>query len=307
MDKILLSVVATYFFILIGFLAKQIFKDEINEKSITIISVYFLQPFLTFWGLTTKEIDFGIISSPFIYIGIVFMMMVITYPLSLKLFKEDKKDRSIFLIASLVGNTANLGVPVSIAIFGVESVIYTTIINLANVFFVFIIGVYFYSRGNFSPKESIKNVLKLPVLWVAIIAIYFNTHNIILPVEITNSLQMGAYASIVLQLLLFGIYLQTTTLRELEYKLISWIFGIKFIALPLLAIIVLYNLPIDNYTKGILFIELSMPLAVANTNFASLYDCKPKVVTTAVFITSLSFLAIIFADIYILKLFGWIN
>ena len=306
MENIFLSLIATYFFILLGFSAKQIFKDEIDEKSITIISVYFLQPFLTFWGLTTQPIDFSIISSPFIYISIVFVMMAIIYPISLKIFKEQK-DRSIFLISSLVGNTANLGVPVTIAIFGVQSVIYTTMINLANVFFVFIIGVYFYSRGNFSPKESIKNILKLPVLWVASVAIYLNIHHMILPTAIVNSLQMGAYASIVLQLLLFGIYLQTTTLKEFQYKLVSWVFGVKFIALPLLAIVVLYLLPIDNYVKGILFIELSMPLAVANTNFASLYDCKPKVVTTAVFITSLSFLAIIFADIYILKLFGWVS
>ena len=306
MENIFLSLIATYFFILLGFSAKQIFKDEIDEKSITIISVYFLQPFLTFWGLTTQPIDFSIISSPFIYISIVFVMMAIIYPISLKIFKEQK-DKSIFLISSLVGNTANLGVPVTIAIFGVQSVIYTTMINLANVFFVFIIGVYFYSRGNFSPKESIKNILKLPVLWVASVAIYLNIHHVVLPTAIINSLQMGAYASIVLQLLLFGIYLQTTTLKEFQYKLVSWVFGVKFIALPLLAIVVLYLLPIDNYAKGILFIELSMPLAVANTNFASLYDCKPKVVTTAVFITSLTFLAIIFADIYILKLFGWMS
>jgi len=302
MDKIFLAVLATYFFIIIGFMAKKIFKDQIDEKTITIISVYFLQPFLTFWGLTTKKIDFSIISAPFIYITIIFIVMIIIYPLS-KIFFDDKKDRSIFVISSLVGNTANLGVPVSIAIFGDSSVIYTTMINLANIFFVFIVGVYFYSRGNFSPKESIFNVLKLPVIWVAVCAIYLNINNVSLPPEIINSLQMGAYASIVIQLVLFGIYLQSTSLKEVYVKLTSWIFGVKFILLPVITIIILSILPLDNYAKSIIFIELSMPLAIANTNFASLYDCKPKVVTAVVFITSISFLALIFVDIYILKLF----
>jgi len=304
MTTIFISVLSTYFFILLGFLAKKNFKKQIDEKTITILSVYFLQPFLTFWGLTTKKIDFSIISSPFIYIGIVFLVMFFLYPLSKILFK-DIKDRSIFFISSLVGNTANLGVPVCIAIFGDNSVIYTTIINLANVFFVFIIGVYFYSRGNFTPKESIKNVLKLPIIWVAIVALIFNYCNISIPKAIENSLQMGAYSSIVIQLVLFGIYLQSTSLKEFEVKLLSWIFSIKFIILPILTFIILYFLPIDSYVKGIIFIELSMPLAIANTNFASLYDCKPTVVTSAVFISSILFLIIIFIDIYIVKL-NWI-
>jgi predicted permease len=50
----------------------------------------------------------------------------------------------------------------------------------------------------------------------------------------------------------------------------------------------------------VIFIELLMPLAVANVNLSSLYDCIPKTVTALVFISSVLFLAVIFAAIKIL-------
>jgi predicted permease len=53
--------------------------------------------------------------------------------------------------------------------------------------------------------------------------------------------------------------------------------------------------------KGIIFIELMMPLAVANVNLASLYDCKPRVVTALVFLSSILFLGIIFVGLEVLN------
>jgi hypothetical protein len=76
----------------------------------------------------------------------------------------------------------------------------------------------------------------------------------------------------------------------------------KFLLLPLLAFVVLYNIELDAMIKGIIFIELLMPLAVANVNLASLYDCEPKVVTALVLITSLLFLGVIFVGVKLLPL-----
>jgi len=53
--------------------------------------------------------------------------------------------------------------------------------------------------------------------------------------------------------------------------------------------------------KGVIFIELMMPLAVANVNLASLYDCSPRVVTALVFFSSAVFLGIIFVAVEILQ------
>ncbi len=114
-------------------------------------------------------------------------------------------------------------------------------------------------------------------------------------------LMMGAYASMTMQLFLFGIYLYGTKIKELNKTLISWTLGVKFLILPLITFGVLYSIELDSMIKGIIFIELIMPLAIANVNLASLYDCIPKVVTALVLISSLLFLGIIFIAIEIIK------
>ena len=302
MTSIIFSVLGIYIFIAVGFVAKLSFKEKIDDRTITLLSVYFLQIFLTFWGLLKRPIDETLLYAPMLYVGIVLLTLTITFPFVKKLF-SDPKERSIATVAALIGNTGNLGIPLGIAIFGEESIPYTTVINLVNVFVVYTLGVYFYSRGTFNVKSSLMNIIKLPILWAAMIAIALNLGGYEPSETVDKTLQMGAYASMVIQLLLFGIYLYDIRIRELNRLLITWVSSIKFLLLPLLTFGVLSMVEMDPMIKGILFLELIMPLAVANVNLGSLYECRPKDITALVFITSLLFLGIIFVAMKVVRWF----
>ncbi|MBC8237650.1 MAG: AEC family transporter [Helicobacteraceae bacterium] len=300
MSSIIFSILSIYIFIFLGFLAKMSFKEQVDDKTITLINVYFLQVFLTFWGLLIKPIDISLLFAPSIYLFIV-IIIVIASALLAKFLFEDKKEYSIATVAAIIGNTGNLGIPINIAIFGEDSIPYTTVINLVNVFVVYTIGVFYYSRGSFDTKTSLKNILKIPVLWAAIIAIALGYHGYAPDGAILNMLMMGAYASMTMQLFLFGIYLYGTKIKEISKTLVLWVLTFKFLILPAIAFIVLINIELEKMLKGIIFIELMMPLAVANVNLASLYDCKPKLVTALVFVSSFLFLGIIFIAVDILN------
>ena len=276
------------------------FKEQVDDKTITLINVYFLQVFLTFWGLLIKPINISLLFAPSIYLLIVIIIVIVSALLAKFLF-EDKKEHSIATVAAIIGNTGNLGIPINIAIFGEDSIPYTTVINLVNVFVVYTIGVFYYSRGSFDTKTSLKNILKIPVLWAAIIAIALGYHGYAPDGAILNMLMMGAYASMTMQLFLFGIYLYGTKIKEISKTLVLWVLTFKFLILPAIAFIVLINIELEKMIKGIIFIELMMPLAVANVNLASLYDCKPKLVTALVFVSSFLFLGIIFIAVDILN------
>ena len=299
MSSIIFSILGIYIFIVIGFIAKMSFKERIDDKTITLINVYFLQIFLTFWGLLVRPVDITLLYAPSVYLVIVIIVLIISALLAKKMF-EDKKEYSIASVAAIIGNTGNLGIPLGIAIFGEESIPYTTIINLMNVFVVYTIGVYYYSRGSFDVKTSLKNIVKLPILWAAAVAITLSVQGYKPSDEIMKVLIMGAYASIVMQLFLFGLYLYGTEVKEISKRLTLWVMGIKFLFLPAVAFLILYSIEMDGMIKGIIFIELLMPLAIANVNFASLYDCKPKIVTALVFISSLMFLGVIFVGVKVL-------
>lgn len=286
------AVFFVYLFIFIGFLTKKLFKERVDEKSLVVLSVYIFQPFLTFWGLLKRPIDFDLALSPFVFFFLSLAIIALNYFIARVLF-TDAKDRSIFIVSSVIGNTGNLGVPLGIALFGESSLPYTTIVNLANVFMVYSFGAYFYSRGNFDVKKSIQNTIKLPILWFAALAIILNLAHFKPTKSFDMFLQMGAYTAIVLQLMIFGLYLAKITLRFLDAKLIVAVTAMKFVALPLIAYLALQHLPLEALSKKIIFMEIMMPLAVANVNLAALYRCKELVVTALVFITTLLFIPLL--------------
>jgi predicted permease len=300
MSSIIYSILAIYIFIIMGYISKMSFKEKIDDKTITILNVYFLQVFLTFWGLLVRPVDITLLYAPSIYLGIVVVVIFISALVAKFLF-ENKKEYSIATVAAIIGNTGNLGIPLNIAIFGEESIPYTTVVNLVNVFVVYTMGVYYYSRGSYDAKTSLLNIVKLPILWAAILAILLSVNNYQPSEIVMNTLMMGAYASMTMQLFLFGIYLYGTKIKQISKRLVIWVLSFKFIILPIVAFIVLSFIDMDPMIKGIIFIELLMPLAVANVNLASLYDCQPRVVTALVFISSFLFLGIIFIGVEVLK------
>lgn len=287
----ILSLLGIYLFIAVGFGAKWTFKEKIDDRTITLLSVYFLQIFLTFWGLLKRPIDTELLFAPALYLGITLVSLLLMIPLARMLF-SDTKERSIATVAALIGNTGNLGIPLGIALFGEESIPYTTLINLVNVFVVYTIGVFYYSRGEFSVRDSLLNILKLPVLWAAMVAIALNLIGYVPSPAVDKTLMMGAYASMTMQLVLFGIYLYGIKLGEINLHLTAWVSGTKFILIPAIAFLVLGYVDMEPMVKGILFLELIVPLAVANVNLASLYNCSPRTATAQVFITSTLFLGI---------------
>jgi len=289
----LLSILFVYCFVLLGYIAKKVFTDEINPKGLSIISVYFLQPFVTLWGLTSRELHFQHLGVPLLYLSVILLLFIPTLLIARGLF-DDPKQRAVFTIAGFVGNTGNIGIPLGIVLFGEESIIYTTLINLANVFVIYIIGVYIYSRGSFSVRSSLLNIIKIPIIPAAIVAILLNINHIALPHQIEEFIKMGAYGGIVVQLFLLGTFLEGITPRGIDRRLMVGVVSQKFILIPVATIVVLGFTDFSLLVKSIILMEMMTPLAVANINLASLYDCRPKDVTTLIFLTTLLFAPILF-------------
>ena len=300
MIETLMSILFVYVFILLGYMAKRIFKEEMNTKTLTLMSVYFLQPFVTIWGFSTAKLYNEHLYVPLIYLAIILVLLVPTILLGKMLF-NDPKDRAIFSIAGFVGNTGNIGIPLGIALFGEASVIYTTLINIANVFVVYIIGVYIYSRGSFSIKDSLFNIVKIPIIPASAVAILINIYDIPLSPEIQEFFKMGAYAGIVLQLFLLGTFLQGIRIRELHPKLFIGTISQKFIIIPFATAIILSFTNLPLFVQGVIFMEMMVPLAVANINLASLYNCKPKDVTSLILLSTLLFIPLLFGLSYVIN------
>lgn len=298
MAQALMAIVAIYVFVLLGFGAKQIFGAQLHERTLTIVSIYLLQPFLTIWGLTRKPFDYSSLTLPLSYLALTFLALGIVLFFGYLRF-SDPRDRSLLSMNATVGNTGNIGLPIVLAIYGEEALYHASLIAIANTFFVYIIGVYFYSRGQFSLKESLLNIVKLPIIWAAIFALLWSMGGVAIPSAFDHPLKMGAYAALVLQLILLGTYLCAIHAKEINPALLSWSVGGKLLFVPLLSLLLIPLLPFSILTKTVLFLQLCVPMAVNNVSLAALYDCKPEQVAAAVFVSSLLFAALLPLYLYL--------
>ena len=296
----ILSVLPIYFFIFLGFIAKKNLKTQIDEKSLVLLSLYFLQPIMIFWGLTKEPINYEFVISPLFFLismgSTLFLMLLYS-----KIIFASKTDENIFLATALIGNTGNLGIPLGIALFGEQSVPYTSIINIANIFFMYTISIYFFARDKFNFKDSIKSIFKIPVIWFALFALLVNYYQVPIPKEFNFALEMGAYTSLTLQLIIFGTYLYSVKVKSIPWKLSLQISFVKHILLPIAGILIVVNFTnLNTMVASILIMELMMPLAVNNVNFSVIYNTKPTDVAATILISSAIFVALLYFYIEIL-------
>jgi predicted permease len=294
------SILGVYSFILIGFGLKHWFKDQIQERTFVLLSVYFMQPILVFWGLSTKPIDSTSMMVPVWFLAGIFIALLLSSVIA-HFFFDDPKTRSVLTASAIIGNTGNLGIPICIAIFGKESIVYTSLIVLANTLILQTLGVYLYSRGEHSIKDSFKNILKLPVIWVAFFALMCNLLKFEIEPNIFRALEMGAHSALTLQLITFGIFIHHVKLKNLDLKLLLHVNFLKFILLPAIFFPLVLSLNLPPLIAGVLLLELSVPMAINNVNYASLYYCKPVEVTSLVLVTTLVFTIYLWVLVWLFK------
>jgi len=237
-------------------------------------------------------IDKNLILSPFLYLAVVFIALIFTYLVS-KVFLSDPKEVTIASLTPLIGNTGNLGIPLSYALFGDIGASIATLINLANVFFIYSFGIFFFLKGQYSFRDSFFKMVKIPVLWFGILALILNLAGVRFNENIMKILQMGAFASIVIQLLIFGIYVAEMKIKEVGKKLIFATLINKFVIFPLIGFLVLKYFLNGVYLKATM-LEILTPLAVTNVNLAALFNLYPQKVAFLVILTSVLFIGVVF-------------
>lgn len=231
---------------------------------------------------------------------VIFIALFLAFVYS-KVLIKDKQDKSIFLACSLVGNTGNLGIPLGIALFGIASVPYTSILNIANIFYIYIFSVFFFAGEKFSLKNSLINIFKIPAILFTIAALLFNYFSFSLNENFDKVFTMGAYTAIVMQLIVFGIFISKVKIKTANYKLSFDVVLFKHFILPFVALFVIYIFDLPMFLAAILFLECIVPLAVNNVNLASLYNCKPVDVTFTIVVSSLLFTFLIYFYILIIN------
>lgn len=237
------------------------------------ILMYVCQPCLTIYSLNNVDYSWDLFKTMLIFFGISFAIQLAFIVVFFLIFKnkyDDVKYR-IFTIAAASGNCAFMGVPVLEAIMPDKPEAVT--LSVAFLLGMNLIGWTLSSAIITRDKKyiSLKKAFINPAMVGLVIALpLFFTHTK-LPSQISTMVTLLGKMTTPLCMIIMGMRLATNSpksifLQPMQYGIIA----IKQLAMPLLALLIVWFLPLELYVKQTMVILCATPVASVVLNFAEM-------------------------------------
>ena len=268
-----------------GYLAGKWLKVE--ARSISRVVFYLFSPCLLFDLLTTSRFESGeMLRMVGFTLASVLTVAAITWLFG-RLLKLERKMLAAVLLCTLSINAGNYGLSLNLFAFGEEALAHASLFFVTTAIVTYTVGVMVASAGKASIADSLRGLLKIPVVYVVPLALIFMYLNWELPLPLSRSVTLLGNAAIPGMLLVLGLQLQKNNHRVRDVRALLLGTGMRLLGGMGVGLLFapLFGLGGMAYNAGVL--ESSMPTAVLATILATEYEAEPAFVTTAVFASTL--------------------
>ena len=263
---------------------------QLDTRHLLTVVLYFLMPVMIFKTLTTSQITFADINDSLLFsllnLGILWGIAA----LAARILKmRESEAAGLSLIATLT-NSVNYGLPLVLLAFGELGLEKASVYVIIQMVMVQTVGVYMAARSQFSVKNAMLSVLKLPAIYALFLAVVIRLLDLQIPVGIGQGVAMvaQAYSPVVLTILGAQMASVKTASPEGGSNRFFWAgMTIRMIAAPLVAWACLTILGIKDILFPVLFILASMPVAVNAVILAEKFDASSKIVSKCILWTTL--------------------
>ncbi|WP_258238566.1 AEC family transporter [Arcobacter sp. CECT 8986] len=287
---LLLKITPLYINIILGYLSVKFLN--VKKESIATLVIYIITPLVVFSSTISVQIDTKLALLPFmIYIFCSFTAIVVY-----RLFRNHWADATSNILAfnAGTGNAGYFGIPLALLFFDNHVVNVFIFAQLAFIFYGNTTGFYITAKGNFTVRQSLKKVLRLPVIYAFIFGLACNFYGLSIPDElIVYTSQFKAVYGI-LGIMILGMGL--VGLRqsgELDKKFVLLNFFFKFVYWPVCALIFIYldkNLLYifnDENIYKIIFLFSIVPVANNGVTLAIINGLKPEKAIVTVLLSTI--------------------
>jgi len=258
--------------IFLGFLLKKInLLNENDANSLNKIVINVFMPCMIFISLFNSDLSSlsNFTTLPIVIILSAIITGIVAYFL-LSFSSFSKKKIWSVLITILLSNTAFLGFPVNLGVFGTEGLIRAIFCDMGNlIIFLLLSFILLFIFGG-TLKEAIKKILIFPPLWAFIIGISFNLLNFSIGSITENVLNYLSGGTIPLIMISLGLSLKFDR-RGWNKFMITFSSIFKLFIFPLIAFIILILFNFNGLEFKTTLIQAAMPSGMLNLVLAINY------------------------------------
>jgi predicted permease len=274
----------------IGYLLEGAFP--LDARTLNRVSLYGLSPCLLFVTLLRTEINSGEALRLSLLMLLVCIAMCICAYLIARAMGLNSTERSGFMLASTFMNSGNYGLPATRFAFGDVGFQYAVIGYLTQAFLSQTMAVYVASSGGGNRRAALTQVLKMPMLYAALLAIALRLLGV--PLDESNGfvaaglfrgLRLLADATLPFLLLILGMQLRRRKPLG-SFGPLGTATALRLVASIPIAFGVAYLLGLTDLALRVGVMQAAMPTAVNTTILALEFDTWPHFVSNVVVATT---------------------
>ena len=141
----------------------------------------------------------------------------------------------------------------------------------------------------------------MPVLYGLLFGVLFQLLHIQLPSTILEGISLVGSASIPTVMLILGMQLAEIKSNKFQLKYVNTVTFIRMILSPLVAILLVSFMPVNDMIHKVFILLAVMPIAANTTMIASQFDVKPDFVSFTTLVTTLISLVTIPITLYFIR------
>jgi len=259
----------------------------LEPRTVSTMVVYLFSPMLVLGSMASTELLPGELAQIFgVMLALTVVMSILGFGLA-RLLGYDRRRESAFVMAIVLINAGNYGIPLNEFAFGRPGMERATVYYVASAVIANTYGVFLASRGTASARQALLNVFKLPMVYCLVIGLALNATGTALPLPLQRVADLLGSAAVPAMLVLLGMQLARASLRG-QIKPILLSAGMRLVVAPLVAAGLVIAFGIGGLTRDVILVESAMPTAVITSALAIQFDADGDFVAASILLSTVA-------------------
>ena len=287
MNQIAVTILSIVIMIGLGYFLKRIDFLSVNDiDPLNNIVMYILLPCMIFHALFSADLSLisqlGIL--PFIILASSAVTGIVSFVILKKLNLDDITLWSV-LVTVMIANTAFMGYPVTLGIFGQEGFLRAIFCDIATLTQFLILSFVLIMKFGGTIKTAVHKITFFPPLWAVILGLIFNFLNIPIGPVLDNTINYLGQGAIPLIMIALGLSIDFSAISRSK-SMIVFTSIMKLMFFPFIAFIIASNIGLIDLQYTIPIVEAAMPSGMMSLLLAITYKLDFELTSDCILINT---------------------
>ena len=287
MNAIAVTILSIILMIGLGFFLKRIdFLSENDIDPFNKIVMYILMPCMIFHAIYSA--DFSLLSKLGILPFVILISSLVTGVISYFILRQLKLDDITLwsvLVTVMIANTAFMGYPVTLGIFGEDGFLRAIFCDMATLCIFLILSFILIMKFGGTAKTAVKKITFFPPLWAVILGICFNFFNIPIGPVLDNTINYLGQGAIPLIMIALGLSIDFSALRRSK-SMTVFTSIMKLAVFPFIAFIVATKIGLVDLQYQVSIVEAAMPSGMLSLLLSITYKLDYELTSDCILINT---------------------